>query len=147
MFNFTKQKQAFPFICPVGGPPLQVVGELRLLGMLFDHELSWWPLIEDIKGRVKAKLWMLFRFRDAGANQGQLLATYLVRIRPIIEYSAQVYGACINGLKAKELEQLQAHALMIIMGCSSKSYEKNMIALGLESLGERRENLMMKFAV
>ena len=139
VFNFTINKQAVPLVIPIEEDPIMVVDKLRLLGLLWDQDLSWWPLVEDIKGRVRAKLWLLYKFREAGANTEQLLTVYTTRIRPVIEYAAQVYGCLLNGLQARELELLQSHAVMIVLGSKAESYAKNLITLGLRSLGERRE--------
>ena len=70
------------------GQPLQCVSELRLLGLIFDEQLSWWPLIHDLASRARAKLWGLVRL---------LLANYTARIRSILELGAQVWGTFVNG--------------------------------------------------
>ena len=49
---------------------------LRLLGLVFDERLSWWPLVRDIVSRYRAKLWGLVRLRDAEASLDVLLANY-----------------------------------------------------------------------
>ena len=48
--------QAVPFVSIEDGDPLPVVSELRLLGMVFDEELSWWPLTNDLVRRCNAKI-------------------------------------------------------------------------------------------
>ena len=128
-FNFTKNRQAEPFIGALDGAPVQVVDNMRLLGIPFDHKLSWWDLVDDICSRVRKKLWMLLRFREAGANQCQILTAYLVRIRPVIEYGAAVYGAVLSGVQAREIENLQMHSLQLVLGSQSQSYAKNRIKL------------------
>ena len=76
-----------------------------------------------------------------------MLTTYITRIRTVIEYAVQVYGCVLSGIQAFELEQLQSHAVLIILGSQSQSYSKNLETLGLKTLGERRKEIMLKFAI
>ena len=74
-----------------------MVEQTRLLGLIFDADLSWWPLVRDLVQRCRAKIWSLVRLREAGADVEQLLAVYIARVRATAEYGAQVYGAVVNG--------------------------------------------------
>ena len=79
IFNLTKKLQCIPFCSLVDGEPLPVVSEMRLLGMILDDRMSWWPLVQDIIKRSKAKLWSLLKLREAGAAEVQLHALYSPR--------------------------------------------------------------------
>ena len=72
---------------------------------------------------------------------------YTARVRSVVEYAVQVYGCVINGVQGKALEDVQAHALQVVMGAECSSYSRNLATLELETLAERRENLMLKFAI
>ena len=104
-------------------------------------------MVNKIVSSARSKLWMMYRLRDAGANQKQLLETYINRIRSKIEYSAQVYGCIINKSQCKSIEDIQVHATQIILGFRSQSYAKNLKLLGIESLAARRSELMKSFAI
>ena len=147
VFNGTHTRQAIPMVAAYPGQPLQCVSELRLLGLIFDKQLSWWPLIRDLALRARAKLWGLVRLRDAGAGSDVLLANYNARIRSILELGAQVWGTFVNGAQSKCLEDCQAHALLVILGSQASSYSKNRLRLGLELLSVRRDSLIRKFAI
>ena len=56
VFNEAHTRQAVPMVAATPGHPLQCVSELRLLGLIFEERLSWWPLIRDLVARARAKL-------------------------------------------------------------------------------------------
>ena len=53
----------------------------------------------------------------------------------------------INGLQKLELENIQSHALRIIRGANSGSYNANLRALELQRLSDRRLDLVKRFAI
>ena len=122
--------------------PLPIVAESRLLGILLDKKLSWWPLVRDLRQRASAKVWSLLKLRDAGATQEQLVQLYVARVHSTLEYAAQVYTPLLNASQAMELESVQRKCLQIVLGPKSKSYEDNMATLGLDSLAVRRSFLV-----
>ena len=92
MFNPTFNRQAMPFVSVEDGNPLPVVSELRLLGLVLDSKLTWWPMVRDIAARCRAKVWSLVKLRAAGAAVPQLVTLYVARVCSTIEYGCQVYG-------------------------------------------------------
>ena len=147
MFNPTKIYQAIPYVAVNGHAPLQVVEEVRLLGLLLDSNLTWWPLVTDIYKRCSKKLWCLVRLRDAGATPEQLITMYKLRIRSILDYCAPAYHPLLNGLQSDHLEKIQRRALQIIRGREAKSYRLNRLHFDLSLLSERREELTKNFAI
>ena len=71
-FNPTKNRLCLPFCSLTDGEPLPFVSEARLLGLIMDDRLTWWPLVRDIVRRSRAKVWSLVKLRDAGATKEQL---------------------------------------------------------------------------
>ena len=106
-------RQAVPFIALHDGDPLPVVKEMRLLGLLMDSDMTWWPMINDLVSRCKPKIWSLIRFREAGAAVPQLLTLYIARVRSTIEYACQVYGVVINASQSKVLEDIQLKCCLL----------------------------------
>ena len=107
MFNPAYTKQAVPLVSAVPGKPLLCVGKMRLLGLVPDEKLTWWPMVSDLTKPSRSKLWALVRLREAGAGHEVLFFNYLSRIRSVLEYRAQVWGGIINGVQAKCLEDVQ----------------------------------------
>ena len=90
MFNPAYTHQAVPFIAVEDGSPLPVIRKMRLLGLLLDCDLTWWPLVMDLVNRCKSKIWSLMKLREAGANRQQLTILYTARVRCTIEYGCQL---------------------------------------------------------
>ena len=147
IFNPYTTRQAIPFVSIVDGQPLQCVDTIRLLGVLIDSKLSWWPMIKDVEERVRKKVWTLVKMREVGASVEDLTTLYLARIRSSIEDSVQVYGCFISGVQSKRLEDLQSRCLQVILGSKSRSYRSNLLRLGLERLDTRRLDLLKAFAI
>ena len=147
MINPAHTKQAVPMVAAVDGSPLLCVSEMKLLGLIFDDSLTWWPLVNDLTGRTRRKIWALHRLREAGASTEVLKVNYVTRVRSILEYGAVVWGCVISGLQAKNIEKVQMNALQVVLGAESRSYEANLRKLELEKLSVRRESLIHKFAI
>ena len=128
------------------GEPLLLVHELRLLGIKFDQELTWWPLTSDLVTRSRAKVWSILRPREAGVNLEVLKVNYCVRVRSILEYAAPIWGGLLNGLQCHALEEVQRLACLIILGGQASSYEKNLLKLELPTLSSHRSQLTRDFA-
>ena len=92
VINPTHNKQAIPFCSLEDGDPLPLVKEMRLLGLIVDSDLSWWPLVSDIVRRCRSKIWSLVKLREAGADCSQLVTLYIAHVRATLEFGAQVYG-------------------------------------------------------
>ena len=112
-----------------------------------DQTRTWWPLVNNIVSRTRSRIWALVRLRDNGATIPQLVTTYQLRIRTLLEYACPVWLGMLNGLQKRNLEAVQRQALVIILGKESQSYEKNLIRLGLVTLEERWLLLTKRFAV
>ena len=108
VFNPWTTRQAVPFVSLVDGQPLQCVDRIRLLGVIIDHKVKWWDLVEDVEERVRKKIWTLVKLREAGASVDELKCVYIARIRSSIEDSAQVYGCLLNASQAKRIEDIQS---------------------------------------
>ena len=67
-------------------------------------------------------------------------------IRPAIEYSAVVYHSMISEELSSKLEGMQRHAMRIIYGWEGDVRE-TMEAKGIETLKQRRESMVLAFAL
>ena len=146
VFNPTYIYQAIPFISIDGQNSLLCVAEMRLLGVLLDQGLTWWPLVTDLTRRSNSRVWALLRLRENGASKSQLVETYKVRIRTVLEYCCPVWGALINGRQSQELELIQRRCASIILGTEAQSHSRNLEKLGLETLEDRRLEITKQFA-
>ena len=121
VFNGTHTRHAIPYISLDDLNPLLCVKEMCLLGAVLDEGLTWWPLVRDLAARCRGRIWALVRIRERGASRDQMVATYLMRIRSVLEYAAPVWGALITGVQSQVLEDMQRQALSIILGREAQS--------------------------
>ena len=147
IFNSTKNRQCIPYCALKDGEPLQVVDQMRLLGLIIDDGLTWWPLVRDVIRRSQSKIWSLLKLREVGADRAQLICLYVARVRSTVEFGAQVYGPIVNAGQSEALEAIQRRCCQIILGPESLSYARNLLTLGLETLEMRREHLVRQFAI
>ena len=132
-FNPTTTKQAVPFISLKDGSPLLCQSTMRLLGVIFDQELTWWPLVEDLVSRANSRVWTLVKLREFGAKREQLVENYVLKIRSVLEYAAPVVSCILNAAQSAKIESVQIRCCQIIMGASSKSYRSNLWSLSSPS--------------
>ena len=79
-------------------------------------------------------------------QSNDLLKVYNSIIRPAIEYSATVYHSMISEELSGKLEGMQQHAMRIIYGWNGDIRE-TMEAKGIEDLKDRREEILLRFAL
>ena len=146
-FNSTHKYQFLPRLNLPGSCDIVTVKSTRLLGVMLDSKLSWWPLVNDVCTRAKSKLWALIRMKELGACTPQLLATYKARVRSITEYAAPLFCGLLNQEQMDALELVQKRAVAIVLGREYTTYERACELLQLESLQQRRLELTTRFAV
>ena len=98
---------------------------MRLLGLVFDERLTFWPLVNDITSRARNKIWELLRLREAGAPIDILKINYCTRVRNTLEYGSPVWGGLLSGIQEKAIEDIQLLAFQVILGSQSSSYSAN----------------------
>ena len=74
-----------------------------------------------------------------------LTKLYTALVRLILEYSSVTYGLMLSKSQSNRLEQVQKRCLRIIFGFKD-SYEDLLSKAGLESLKDRRQKAVLKFA-
>ena len=63
------------------GSFLEVIYQLKLLGLEVTSELTWTAHVNYTVKRVNTVLWQLTRFKQIGATQDKLLTFYKLKIR------------------------------------------------------------------
>merc|ERR1712055_473671 len=99
MFTFSQSYSAIPYVNVPNGDPLRIDENIRLLGVLLDNKLSFWPLVDDLCSRAGRRMWGLLRLRDNGGTVMMLKTAYIMHIRSLLEYCACVWSSCLNGVQ------------------------------------------------
>ena len=125
---------------------LEVVEEIKLLGVVIRSDLSWGPNTEYMVKRANKKLWCLKRLKKLGAEMADLIDVYIKQIRSLLEFAVAVWHPSLTNEDRLKIERVQKSALSIIMGQEYKSYRSALKKFNLESLFSRRNKLCKKFA-
>ena len=125
---------------------IEMVEEVKLLGVVVRSDLSWSANTDYIVERANKKLWILRRLKKLGANQDDLKEIYIKQIRSVLEFAVPVWHSSLTGVDRLRIERVQKSALHIILGDRYRSYTSALKLLSLEPLFNRRHKLVKKFA-
>ena len=96
---------------------LEVVSDIRLVGLVISDDFSWTKNTDSIIKRAYAKLWIIRRLKALGASQQTLLDIYYKHIRSILEFGAPAWDGALTKRDKLILERVQRAALKIIFSC------------------------------
>ena len=132
----------------VGGQTNQTLSgsTLKIVGYTFGNKPSVSTYINLMCTKFRSKLWGFRKLKTAGMSQCDLMVTYKSVLRPIIEFASPTYGPMLTDDMSNSIEQLQLRAMKIVYGnCVSYATVLNMT--NLESLADRRDKAIQKFAI
>ena len=124
---------------------LEVVEEMRLLGVIIRSDMKWRSNTDNMITKVNKKLWILRRLKYLGAKEIDLVDIYTKQIRSIVELAVPAWHGAITIAEQIDLERIQKCAAHIILGEDYDSYRKALLRLDLKTLHNRREKLCLKF--
>ena len=130
----------------IDGQDIELVEEMRLLGLIITTDMKWKANTEFIVKRGYKKLWVIRRLKVLGANEDELLDMYTKQIRCLLELAVPAWNGAITQEDRLDIERVQKAALHIIMGDSYVSYRTALQSCNLTSLESRRDKLCVKFA-
>ena len=130
----------------LGNDQLELVEELRVLGIIFRSDLKWTSNTENIIKRASNKLWTLRRLKGLGAQSQDLVDIYIKQCRSILEFAVPAWQGAITVAERLDIERVQKGALHIILGDQYENYQNALHITNLEDLESRRNKLCFKFA-
>ena len=158
-FNFSSKNTA-PTNLQLNGNIIKSVNSLTLLGIILTDDLSWSENTANICLKVNKKFFLLWRLKQFGLKQEELLTAWKVLLRPIAEYAAPLWHSGLIKKDSEKLERLQKRAVGLILGttyvnferrykvnCKAVTYEVALKHLKIPKLVVRRESLSRKFAI
>ena len=146
LFNTSRINDFTPSIS-IGDIELEVVQEMKLLGIIITNDVKWSKNTEYITKKGFARLWMMRRLKRIGASQADLLDTYTKQVRSLLELAVPVWHPALTEYDRAQIERVQKTAFSIILGKSYISYSNALEMLEMETLENRRKSLCLKFAL
>ena len=139
VFNPCRSLDFMPNMC-LDGQELEVVEEIKLLGLIVRSDMKWISNTENMAKKANKRLWLLRRLKNLGANNSQLVDVYSKLIRCILELAVPAWQGSITQSEKQDIERIQKSACHIILGQSYTSYHNALKTLHLETLESRRMN-------
>ena len=123
----------------VDGNQLQVVEEIRLLGVFIKSDMRWNSNTENICRNAFSRLWIIKRLKNMGASEIDLLDVYQKQIRCTVEFAVPVWAGSLTQYEMSIIERAQKAALAVIYQQKYENYENALQVSGLKSLKNRRK--------
>ena len=146
LFNPCKKFDFIPNIS-LSGQQIEVVEEIRLLGLIIRSDGKWCSNTNNMIVKANKRLWILRRLRNMGAKDCDLMDVYIKQIRCILELGVPAWQGSLSQAEKVDLERIQKTACHIILGQRYESYNKALQLLELDTLESRRNLLSLKFAL
>ena len=146
LFNTGHKYDFMPQLTIDGQQNLEVVEEFRLLGVIFQSNLSWQANTDLICQKGYSRLWMLKRLKKLGANALELTDVYYKQIRCVLELAVAVWTPGLTIAQTNQIERVQKCTLHVILGENYISYDQAKCILGLDNLSDRRDKLCLNLA-
>ena len=115
LFN-TAKKHDFTPALNMNNQTLEVVDEIKLLGVKITTDLKWNSNTKYITTKAYSRLWMIRRLKLLGASYSELVDCYTKQARSILEYCAVVWHAGLSQINSGDIERVQKAACSIILG-------------------------------
>ena len=128
------------------GDLLNVVEEIKLLGVTIRSDLSWSSQCQEMCRKGFARLWMLRRLKPLGANVEELIEIYQTQIRSVLEFAVAAWNSGLTIKQCDQIERVQKTAFAVILGTEYVNYSNALNSLEMESLKDRRRDLCFRFA-
>ena len=145
LFNSARKRDFTPRL-KLENSDIEVVEQLKLLGVQITNDLKWDANTLFITKKAYNKLWILRRLKLNGANREELKDIYCKHVRSVVEYAAVVWHSSLTRDNISDIERVQKCALSLILGKKYINYENALNILQLKKLCDRRETLCITFA-
>ena len=146
-YNNSKTKDFMPQLKLEEDSFLEVIYEIKLVGLVLTSDLRWNSHINYTVSRVNKVIWQLVRFKQLGAPRDKLRTLYILKIRSILMFGSVCYHSALTLELSKKLEMQQKRSLAVILGAEYRSYSDALILLNLPRLDNLRESASLKWAI
>ena len=146
LFNSALKYDFQPNLALDADSPLEVVEEIRLLGVQVKSDLSWCSNTASMCKKAYARIWMLRRLKPLGASVDELMDVYDKQIRCMVEFASPVWTSGLTLAEMNQIERVQKCAFHIILADKYLNYTQALKKLGRKTLSLRRTDLNLTFA-
>ena len=137
LMRITEKKQPFRTSFTLNGSVLEEVYEIRDLGLLTNHHLSWNSQVDAITNKASRILDLLRRTCRGWKDTETLKVLYCTLVRSQVEYGSVVWSP-YTARNIDKLEHIQRRRTKFILGKRNFTYDERLKCLNLLSLEKRR---------
>jgi hypothetical protein len=120
--------------------------KVKLLGLTSQSDLRWNTHIDNIVSECSKRLCFLVQQKSANVPARDIIQFYMTCVRPVLEYSSNVFNYSLPTYLNDDIERIQKRALSIAQ--PEFKYEDSLAMIGLSTLREREEiNLVRTFLI
>ena len=119
--SFTKFQQEFEPIL-INGDTLEVVENVKLLGLNISSYLAWNIHINEIVKKASKRLYFLIQLKRANVARTDLGLCYSSCIRSIMDYAVPVFHYSLPRYLMRELEHVRKRAMSVM--CPGHGYHE-----------------------
>ena len=145
LFNTGKSYDFMPQIETEAGDMLEVVEEMKLLGIIVRSDMTWHSNTKQLCQKGYSRLWMLRNLKKLGACRADLVDVYYKQCRSVLELAVPAWTPGLTKTEINQLERVQKSACAIILGENYASYKSALRQLDMETLELRRQNICLTF--
>ena len=146
LFNKARKRDFPPEVSFSDNVNLEVVSELKLVGVIVSSDLRWEKNTLYICQKAMERMWILRRMKFFNLDLEQICDTYVKEIRSILELAAPVWHSGLTVKQSRDIERVQKIALFIMLGDNFINYDVACTIVGIEPLQFMRDQLCLKFA-
>ena len=104
IFNPCKKIDFRPEIS-LGGQEIEVVNEIRLLGLTIRSDMRWCSNTKNMIIKANKRLWILRRLKNMGADINDLVDVYIKQVRCIVELAVPAWQGGLSQAEKQDLER------------------------------------------
>ena len=138
VIDFRQKKHVFNPL-KVDGKELRTVDSAKDLVLTLSSDLKWNKHTTESIEKLNKRLYFLVLLRRASVPSQDVINFYFVTIRPVLEYSAQVFHNSLPRYLSEDIERVQKRAMSII--CPGLPYRDCLARFGLSTPHDRRQAL------
>ena len=101
-------KQDFSPEIVIENETLEVVEEMKLLGVKITTNMKWHSNTEYITKKSYSRLWLMRRLKSFGASQNELLDVYCKQVRSVLEFGAVVWHPGLTQTNTSDIESSES---------------------------------------
>ena len=107
LFNSKIKTDFQPKIFLQDGSLLEVVEEVKLLGVIITSDLKWKKNTKNIIIKAYKRMWMVKRLKSMGVKTDKLKLAYVQQVRSVLEIAAPAWNSGLTISEKLDIERVQ----------------------------------------